>query len=312
MNTKQTYNRLLPIFNMIDKSVTCQLVVDNTDGTYTFDCTYTNYAIAGFQITIGLIDYLITDVECNESITVSGISLPTQLTFDLYAPFFKHGGIKRVASELNKSKNFKDKFPLIFLHEVVDEGLHLDIFDLIELDADCRLYFLTPCNFKDWSQEDYDLKAIQPMRNLCNEFIKALAFNQYTGQLTGTGNVKNHTLFGNYNDNGTTKNYFNENLSGVGLKITVPFLKNCDCCETGLDIRSAPGYVYDNIGGLLAILYSNEIYITGTPCAPVTIKNIETGATITTIASGGTYNVEQLVLIEDTITANTTTIIEPI
>ncbi len=315
MSLKQTYKRLKPVVESMDKSVICQTLTDNNDGTYTFESAYTNYAVSGYTITIGLSDYEIVNVECNESITVSGASLPTQLTFDLCPIYFKHGSIKVVAGELNKTPNFKDKLPLIFLHEVVDEGLHFDSLDAIEIDADCRLYFLTACDFKNWSQEDTDTLATQPMRNLAKEFVKVVANNQYIAQLTGTGNVKNYPKFGNYTDNGVAKNYFNESLSGVGLKIIIPFLKNCDCCLDGtLDTRPAPGYVYDQDGNLIAVLYSNETVTVeiGGVCYPVSIKDIETDELIATVESGGTYLVEQLTHITDTILNNTTTIIDPI
>ncbi|MES2382467.1 MAG: hypothetical protein V4538_15575 [Bacteroidota bacterium] len=313
MSLKQIYNKLKPVVALIDKSVTCQTLVTNTDGTFTFTSNYTNYAVAGYTITIGLSDYLITNVECNETITVSGAGLPTQLTFDLYPIFFKHGSIKVVAGELNKTPHFTNKLPLIFLHEVADESLHFDSLDSINIDADCRLYFLTPCDFKNWDQESTDTLATQPMRNLAKEFVKVVADNQYIAQLTGTGSVKNYSKFGAYTDNGVAKNYFNESLSGVGLKITIPFLKTCECCGiSDLDTRPAPGYVYDMLGNVLAVLYSNQTYTTGTPCAPVTIQNIETLVTITTVNSGGTYQVEQLTHITDTITNNTVTIIDPI
>ena len=80
-----------------------------------------------------------------------------------------------------------------------------------------------------------------------------------------------------------------------------------------MDNRPAPVYVYDTLGNVLAILYSNEYYISvGGSCDPVLIKDKDTGATIATIASGGEYEVTQLSVIKDTITSNTTTIINPI
>jgi len=48
-------------------------------------------------------------------------------------------------------------------------------------------------------------------------------------------------------------------------------------------MRPAPAYIYNTLGVLLQVLYSNEI-----------------------------YEVEQLVVIEDTIDNNTTTIIDPL
>lgn len=312
-NNNQTYKRLEPIINQIDKSVICQSVTDNNDGTYTFDCNYTKWATVGYSVTIGLDDYTITDFVCNESITVSGASLPTVLTFDLYAPIYKHGTILKVASELNKLKAKHLRTPMIFLHEIIEENRHLDPLDVIDNDVDCRIYFLTEYDSKNWTQEDSSEKGVQPMRALCNEFIKALSVSQYVAPLNGIGNVKNFPVFGNTTENGTIKNIFNEVLSGVQLKISIPFLKDCDCCTgSTLDNRPAPSYVYDLNGSLLATLYSNQTYTTGTPCPGVDIIDINTGDVIAVVVAGGSYNVEVLTEIVDTIDSNTSTIIDPI
>jgi hypothetical protein len=308
-----TYSRLLPIINSIDKSVVCQSVTDNTDGTYTFLCKDTGYLTSGFTVTIGLVDYFITDFDCNVSFTVSGASLPTQLTFDLYAPKFKHGTITKVASELKELTELSDRLPLIFLHEIIEEKRHLSELDIVDSDNDVRLYFLIDCNFADWTQLQGDSKGVQPMRNLTNRFIKALAESPYVGELNGIGSIKNYNVFGNTTDNGVTKNIFAEYLSGTQLKITISFLKDCDCCDgTDLINKSAPAYVYDGSGNVLAVLYSNEIYVSTGSGGVVTIKDINTGATITTVNAGDIYEVEQLTQIVDTVFSNTITIIDPI
>lgn len=311
--SKQTYKRLEPIIAQINKSITCQSVTNNGNGTYTFACNYTKWLTAGFDITIGLVTYTITDFVCNESITVSGATLPTVLTFDLYHPIFKHGTILKVSGELNKLKSKHLRTPLIFLHEIIEENRHLDELDAIDNDVDVRMYFLTEADNRNWTQEDAAEKGVQPMIALCNEFIKALSVSQYLAPLTGIGNVKNFPIFGNTTDNGTIKNIFNEVLSGVQLKISIPFLKECDCCVgSTLDNRPAPAYVYDLNGTLLATLYSNQTYTTGTPCEGVDIIDINTGDVIAVVVSGGSYNVEVLTEIVDTIDSNTSTIIDPI
>ena len=76
----------------------------------------------------------------------------------------------------------------------------------VDNDVDCRLYFLTDCNFADWTINDGDDKGVMPMRNACKEFIKSLSISQYVSDLTGTGIVKNYNVFGNYDDKGVIKN----------------------------------------------------------------------------------------------------------
>lgn len=316
MNSKQTYERLLPIIAQIDLGVICQAVVDNSDGTYAFNCNYTKWALQGYTISILGVEYTITDVVYNVSITVSGPSLPAVLTFDLYGPIFKHGTIKVVAGELNKVLAQQDRLPLLWLKEVVIERLHFDPVDAIETENEVQLFAVCNANHKDWDQLQGDVLAIRPMRSLLNEVIKVLADNQYTAPLTSTGEVKNYNRFGNYEDKGVLYNYFNEPLAGCGLRITIPFLKDCDCCTgSALDNRLAPGYVLDGPlpgGNILAVLYSNEYYIaTGGICVGVTITD-QFNNILSTIASGGNYDVTKLTTIKDTITANEATIIDNI
>jgi len=311
MNYIQTYERLEPIINAIDKSVICQSVVDNSDGTYTFACNYTNYLTDGYDVTIGLVTYKIVDFVCNQSITVSGASLPTVLTFDLYPLIYKHGTIKKVASELSDKISYKDKLPLIFLHEILEEEKHFDSLDSIDNDVDIRIYFLTDCNFPDWTQLDGDTKGVQPMRNLCREFIKALSKSQYIGLMTGTGTIKNYNVFGNYNDNGVIKNILNEFLTGVQLRVTIPFLKYCDCSTSTSDGRPAPGYVYDSEGNILAILYSNETYTVEAGGGEVEIID-QNDDVIDTVEAPGQYQVTVFSGVRDTITSNVTTILDNI
>lgn len=286
MDTRQTYNRLLPIVNLIDKSVTCQSVTDNTDGTYTFLCKYTKWATKGYDLTIGSETYNIEEVVTDVSIKVSGTVLPTDLIFNLYAPIFKHGTVRRVASEQNTKPEFKDRTPLIFLHEIVEEGLHFNSEDTVDSEPDCRIYFLTGCNFADWDQLQGDTEGIAPMRALCKEFLKALVSSQFVMEMTSIGRLRNFNVFGSEDEKGILRNWLNEFLSGVELRITIPFLKECDCCE----VSSTP---------------------VPPVCAGVSILDQDNNVLIV-VASGGSYQVTVFSGVQDTIDNNVTTILDNI
>lgn len=311
MDGQQTYDKLVPIFNMMDKGVICQSVTDNGDGTYTFACNRTRWACKGYDISILGNDYTITNVVYNTSITVSGTVLPAVLTFDLYAGFFKHGTIRKTAEELLKEPNPKNRLPLIFQHEATSEQINMDSMASVEMESDIRLFFLIDCDFANWTQSDGDTKAVAPMRCYLNEFLRCLSNNQWVANLTSVGIVRSYNYFGNVDDKGVPKNLLNEFLSGVELRITVPFKRECDCCtDSTLDTRPAPGYVTDPDGNILAVLYSNEYYVsTGGVCAGVTITD-QFDNILTTVASGGNYDVTVLTELRDTIDANTSTVID--
>lgn len=314
MFKNDTYKRLEPIVNAMDKSIICDTLTDNSNGTYTYTTNYTKWATIGHTITIGLLDYKIVDVDVNVSITVSGVSLPTQLTFDLYPFKFMHGTIRKVAEELTAKQFGLDKYPLIVLKEILDERIRLDDIDSIGTDSDCTLFFITDSVFEDWKQSDGDNKGVLPMRSGVNEFIKALSVASNVGELTGVGTAKSYNYFGTQDANGVIRNTFNDFTCGMSLRINIPFLKDCECCDSGnVDTRPAPAYVYDTLGNVLAILYSNEIYISsGGVCLPVLIKDKLTGDTIASVNSGGQYDVTVLREIQDTIDNNEVEIINPI
>ncbi len=309
MTTEQTYDLLKPVIAQMDVTVTCSSVTDNMDGTYTFACPKTKWAGLGFEISILGNSYRITNVIFNTSITVQGSVLPVVLTFDLYRPFFKHGTLKTVSAEQSSIIYFKQRLPLIWLREVVTERLHFDQMDAVDSDNDVQLYFATNSNLADWSQDNADTLGIAPMRSMVSEFIKALVVSQYVAEMTSTGEVKSYKDFGIVDG----KNVFNEPLCAVSLRITIPFLKGCECCENPLlDNRPAPGYVLDGDGNVIQVLYSNETYtIIAGPCAGVTITD-QDGNILTTVASGGNYPVTVLTQIRDTIDANTASVIDNI
>lgn len=313
MNTEQVYERLVPVIGAIDKAVTCQSFVTNANGTYTMASKTTKWALPGFDVTILNDIYRIVSVIPDVSITVSGPVPPAVLTFDLYAPKFKHGSMISVAAELSAIQAQADRMPLIWLQDITEEKLHLDIMDSVDTDADCRLHFLCPANFQNWTIEDGDQFGIKPMRSLWNEVLKALSKSPAIGELTGVANIRAYNNFGTVNEKGAIRHIFNEPLCGIMSRITIPFDRDCDCCEAGqLDIRPAPGYVLDQAGNILAILYSNEKYtVTPPACAGVDIED-QAGNIIATVPSGGSYQVTVLDKIVDTITANSAVIIDNI
>lgn len=308
----QTYDKLLPIVAAIDVTVTTQSVIDNLNGTYTMLCKYPKWLTAGRSVTILGVVYKVVSVDFGVNIVLKGPSLPTALTFDINRPNFKHGTVRVVSAELDKIKNGNDKYDLIWLKETITESYNFNNEEAISTEADCILNFLTPNNVSDWTQLDADKLGIKPMRALASEFIKALVMStNVIGELNGVGSITNYKTFGSVDANGIAKNVFNDPLTGVQLRIIIPFLRDCECCiNDGLDIRPAPGYVLDSNGNVIRILYSNETYtVIGGSGSNVTIVD-QYGTIINTVVAPGSYPVTRLTTIRDTIDANASTIID--
>jgi hypothetical protein len=88
-----------------------------------------------------------------------------------------------------------------------------------------------PADFQNWNTDDHYSNAIIPMRNLCFAFIEevnnSFMFSDFTDY-----NLINHVKFGVFTDNkGHTNNFFNENLSGVEMRVTLPVYKNIACSD---------------------------------------------------------------------------------
>lgn len=141
-----------------------------------------------------------------------------------------HGTIIMTNDDLSNIKKSEDKYPLIFQHEIINEVFDADVNKRLERTAMVDLFFLCDANFDKWDIEAHEKYAIKPMRELCEKFINALRESSIVNKL-GTFNIMNHVKFGVYLSNkGHTERIFNDNLSGVQLKIDLEFL-TCNCCK---------------------------------------------------------------------------------
>jgi hypothetical protein len=208
-------------------------IVDNGDGTYTLYVPKTYYLQKGNRrkLTINLIDYLVNDVQNNESVTLKGSVIPPANTFNLPVPYYFNGTIIQTNTELKREQELSKKTPMVFLRRPFEETL--DAADINDTDtansAALTLYFLTESNFKEWLTSDHDKNAIVPMRNMIYEFIEMLKANEkYIDRLTNY-QVTDLIKFGLVTQNGVTAGLFSDNYSGAELNITLGIKYQCIC-----------------------------------------------------------------------------------
>lgn len=240
MIKKSTYELIIPIVEAINKTVLIDSITDNTLFNYTIYSTCTKWTTKGFTVTIGGNSYEITAIVANESITVQGtiaLDLETE-SFELYEPKFYHGTIKATEADLNRKENNRlwasDKLPMIWLHEAVEETHHNNESDAIARESRCELYFMIDADFSKWVNEDHYELAIKPMRNLIDEFMKAMK----SSGLVDMDNIEDFRTmdfarWGTYLDkSGSEKQVFSSySMSGSKLDITIPFIRNqTNCC----------------------------------------------------------------------------------
>lgn len=205
-------------------------VVDNADGTYTLTVCDVFYIQKCFTVEIQGNNYTVTDI-VGKDITVSGTILPTTGTFNLYLPYFFHGTVTQTNVELSKQEDAANKTPMVYSLETLRETFFDPDESSLELEAEVRLFFLTQANFQDWETTDYYSDAIAPMKALADEFLKVLTTYQGIGFIEDRELIS-HTKFGVFlNDKGYEKFLFNDHLSGVEMRITIPVVSTNICVQ---------------------------------------------------------------------------------
>lgn len=211
-------------------------IVDNGDSTYTIlVCnTYHTQAICS-TISIGGTDYNVTAAVDNTSITVSAVAAPVGPDYTIAAPFYFAGTRLAVNTKLSLIEDYKDKLPFVFLWEVLQEGIIKDTESRLEQETTVRLFFLAP---RDKELNDTDTlynDSVDPMGNLLEAFVESLEGNT----LILDDNIDRYDRvalpkFGKEATEGAKDSFFNEYLSGLELRITLPILRKftggtCEC-----------------------------------------------------------------------------------
>ena len=208
-------------------------VTDNGNGTYTLGVCCTYHVQPFCNVTINAVSYRVTDIVNNESITIeSGAAPLVGEVVEISAPKYFHGTRPATNEELAEIVNVSDKLPFVYLFEVISESFSNDEEERIERESTLRLFFLGGANFDDWYTDDHYKYAIVPMRNLVFKFIDAINNDMATFADFDDYTLINHAKFGVFTDNnGHTNRFFNEDLSGVEMRVTLPVLKNIACSD---------------------------------------------------------------------------------
>ena len=226
-NRVETVDVVKSLVSLLEFTYIIDNIIDNGDGTYTLESCNTYHLHEFLIITIDALEYTIQSTVYNESITITGNPLPTATSFDIPAPFYFHGTVIKTNLELINLDQF-DKMPMVYLLEVLeDDFLHRD--EIIDRNSDLRLFFLTSANFTEWKTGDHYKNAIEPMRSLAYNFIDAVDSSKIIDTFAIYSMI-NRANFGVYvTDKGNESRIFNDNMSGVELRIPLPIKKDLTC-----------------------------------------------------------------------------------
>lgn len=226
---KETVEIVRDLVNLLDFTFVIDNATDNGDGTYTLEScnTYHLQATPNCPIIIDGSSYTITEVQSNEYIIVKGASIPVVTEFAVPKPYYFHGTVLNTNVELSRIDYF-NKFPMVYLLEVITDTFNNED-EAVERESDLRLFFLTSANFQDWKTGDHYKEAILPMRSLAYNFINILNSNKIISNFAQYSMV-NRVNFGVYvTDKGNTERIFNDNMSGVELRLTLPIKRDLSC-----------------------------------------------------------------------------------
>jgi hypothetical protein len=231
-------------------TITIDSVVSLGSGSYQLITTNTLYLRTKKKVTIDGTEYEITDFDMNTYITVSatsGADVPvTASSFDIDSPLFVWGNPKMVSAELVKrQENHTITYPYIWALELSRTSRNLDPAVAVKTTKSFVLFFLDSNDKANWTINTHYNNGVYTQGNYVTFFEDILRARRDlfdTDSITYTQD--DLVNFGDYIvDKGMEERILNDNVTGVGLQIDIPFIIN-ECSTTVITSR-CPGFIYD-------------------------------------------------------------------
>ena len=218
----------------MDTSVKINTITDNGDGSYTISTCNTKYLRPCVFFDVDGITYEVTDgvgkeFTPNRQFTVYGGQTITAKVIDLPKMKYFHGTVIATSAELDKKQFDTDKFPMVYLLEVINDNFNNEPQDKIDRVSDFRMFFLTNTDEENWLTAEHYRLAIKPMRNMLYQFINELNDNANIEEFSNFTAI-NHAKFGVYStDKGHTRRILNDKTSGVEVRLSLPIVAGQLC-----------------------------------------------------------------------------------
>jgi hypothetical protein len=168
----------------------------------------------------------VIDVIDGEKIIISGTTCPVETEITISAPFYIHGTIKATSSELTTIKDSRKRFQIVYLYEVLREKRNRNPSINLGRRVDLIMFFLTTPEEKDQLTNTKYTEYIDPMTTSAEDFVDLLEESSIIGSIEEDEyTIIPHSIAGFHDRLGHTKNFFNDNYSGVELRISLPIDK---------------------------------------------------------------------------------------
>ncbi len=240
---KTTRTKLREIINTIvdlfRKTGSVSAVVDNGNGTATFATDSTDGLTVGDCenpfVSVGGVSYEVVSFTNNTDITVNFTALPSGSTWTSDAPYVYYGNPIQMSNEIDKEQNPNAKYPAIIVFENGNSVQELEPISTIESTESLEMFFVDIANYEDWLIDDFYSNVVNAMEDLSYQFVDACREYKYIEELTATATRERISKWGVRlirSGKGSADTIFNDNLSGVSLRIDLPISRalNDECC----------------------------------------------------------------------------------
>lgn len=206
-----------------------EILSHSDDGTNTtIEVANLFHSRAKLTIDIDGSDYTIVSVTEPDTIVVSGV-IADPLVATIQSLFYFHGTPYATNSHLSAIRDWRNKVPFAYLLEIIRERVFGEADSVNEREADIRLFLLDDANFEDWTTDEHYSKRINGLRRTSDFIVQELGSSSLFNDINFV-DVISHAKFGVYVDNkGHENSVFDEQLSGVEMRFTLPVIKNLKC-----------------------------------------------------------------------------------
>ena len=216
-------SQMTPTFNIVEN-------IEISAGCWRLENCSTFWLSEKNDIVIDSETYKIDSVDFNVSITIKGSNQPTVTSFVIAAPYFNYGTHRTMNDERGLEDDKTEITPFVYLMEQFKETEDNRWNSPVDRNADLRVFFMDNHNAEgDSLRETIEATVIKPMDQMAdymqklineqeNKFNTVDFFNHFAWPKWGVPEVW-----------GNKECIFDENLSGVELRFTLPILPDLSC-----------------------------------------------------------------------------------
>ena len=224
----QVATLLREVVNSLDLTLNVY-AVELVGSNYKLYVDSTQYLNTSKVFELGGVTYTVVSFELNASVTVSGASLPAVQMYTLDNPYYTHGKLKAVNTELAQQQPINIT-PLIWLFELQARTRPAEIDTILESNGTVKIFFMTSTSYEDYTTEQHYSECIDPMNNLVNAFIEGVKEHNRSGLVFESLRM-NHAKFttGGGAAASDENNILPMFVSGIELELTLPIVQNLSC-----------------------------------------------------------------------------------